>query len=99
MKTLQDLLCELLSESLLAWGFTGSVRREPDGVILMTADFRRIRIEASPAGLPFRWIVVVNDRSRGAVSLAAVLRQIRAALDPGYPASRVRIAPLPPLSS
>jgi hypothetical protein len=99
MKTLLDLVCELLSESLLAWGLTGSTRREPDGGILMTSDRGCIRIEASPAGLPFRWIVVINNRSRGAVSLAAVLRQVRAALDPGYPASRVRIAPLPPLSS
>ena len=99
MSTRQDLICELLSESLLAWGLAGSVRREPDGGILMTSDLGRIRIEPSPLGLPFRWIVVVNDRSRGAVSLAAMLRQVRAALDPGYPASRVRIAPLPPLFS
>jgi hypothetical protein len=99
MKTLPDLVCELLSESLLAWGLTGSVCREPDGGILMTSDLARIRIEASPPGLPFRWIVSINDRSRGAVSLAAALRQVRGALDPGYAASRVRIAPLPPLSS
>jgi hypothetical protein len=40
-------------------------------------------------------MVTINGHKRGAISLVAVLRQIRTALDPGYTASRVRIAPLP----
>jgi hypothetical protein len=37
-------------------------------------------------------MVTVDGRRRGAVSLVAVLRQLRAALDPGYAKTRVRIA-------
>ena len=40
----------------------------------------------------FRWIVTVEGRKRGAISLVAVLRQVREALDPGYAGSRVRVA-------
>jgi hypothetical protein len=43
----------------------------------------------------FRWMVTVDGRKRGAISLVAVLRQVREALDPGYAASRVRIAVAP----
>ena len=42
--------------------------------------------------LMFRWIVTVEGRKRGAISLVAVLRQVREALDPGYAGSRVRVA-------
>ena len=48
-------------------------------------------IERSPDAM-FRWMVTVGGRTRGALSLVAVLRQVREALDPGYAASRVRIA-------
>ena len=46
----------------------------------------------------FRWLVTIDGRERPAVSLIAVLRQVRQALDPGYAASRVRVtvAPLVP---
>jgi hypothetical protein len=40
----------------------------------------------------FRWTVTIDGRTRGAISLVAVLRQVREALDPGYTAVRVRIA-------
>jgi hypothetical protein len=40
-------------------------------------------------------MVTINGRKRGAVSLIAVLRQVRTALDPGYAINRVRMAPLP----
>ena len=43
----------------------------------------------------FRWMVTVDGRKRGAISLVAVLRQVREALDPGYAANRVRIAVAP----
>ena len=36
-------------------------------------------------------MVIIGDRRRGAISLVAVLRQVRATLDPGYAVMRVRI--------
>jgi hypothetical protein len=46
----------------------------------------------------FRWMVMIDGRKRGAISLIGVLRQVREAIDPGYAASRVRVtvAPLVP---
>ena len=43
-----------------------------------------IRIEPAPPDLPFRWMVTIGDRTRGRFRWSAVLRQVRAALDPGY---------------
>ena len=89
--TPKDHVRELLEQSLVAWRVTGSVQRT-SGTILVRADAREIRIEPAPPDLPFRWMVTVDGRKRGAISLVAVLRQVRAALDPGYAASRLRIA-------
>jgi hypothetical protein len=90
---------ELLVESLVAWRVAGSVARAADGA-LGIADARKvIRIERAPPHLPFRWTVTVDGRKRGAISLVAVLRQVREALDPGYAANRVRIAVAPLLPS
>jgi hypothetical protein len=36
-------------------------------------------------------MVIIGDRRRGAISLVAVLRQVRATLDSGYATMRVRI--------
>jgi hypothetical protein len=94
---MQDTVCELLTQSLLAWGLIGSVRNQTGGVIVVSCNANEIRIEPSPPGLPFRWMVTVNGRRRGAISLVAVLRQVRAALDPGYAINKVRIAALPPV--
>jgi hypothetical protein len=96
---LEGIVCELLAQSLLAWGLIGRVQIENDHAILIACNATRIRIEPSLPGLPFRWMVTINGRKRGAISLAAVLRQVRAALDPGYVINRVRIAPLPPLTA
>ncbi len=96
--TFSDTVCELLTQSLPAWGLTGSVRDE-GGAILVACNATEIRIEPSPAGLPFRWMVTVHGRRRGAISLVAVLRQVRTALDPGYATNQVRIAAFPPVPS
>ena len=93
--TFHDIVRELLAESLPAWGQLGSVRREGNGVITVSCNGTQIRIERAPPGLPFRWTVVVNGRKRGAISLVAVLRQVRGALYPDYAMNRVRIAELP----
>jgi hypothetical protein len=92
---LSDHLRELMTQSLVAWRLTGSVRRTSDGTVLISCDKHEIRIQQAPPGSPFRWMVIVGDRKRGAISLVAVLRQVRAALDPGYATMRVRVTAFP----
>jgi len=89
-----DLVCELLAQSLFAWGVAGSVERAGDGA-LVVGNRKTIRVDPAPEHLIFRWMVTVDDRERGAISLVAVLRQVREALDPGYAANRVRVAVAP----
>ena len=88
-------LHELMTQSLPAWRLIGTVHGTSDGAILVSCQTHNIRIEPAPPDLPFRWIVIVDDRRRTAISLVAVLRQVRAALDPGYGTMRARIAPFP----
>jgi hypothetical protein len=95
MAAIPEHLHELMVQSLVAWRLTGSVRRTSDGAILVTCEQHNIRVEPAPSDLPFRWIVIVDNRSRPAISIIAVLRMVRAALDPGYAAMRARIAPVP----
>jgi hypothetical protein len=90
-----DLSHELLAQSLVAWRVPGSVERAADGALLIGANDKTIRIERAPPDLMFRWMVTVGGRKRPAISLVAVLRQVREALDPGYAANRVRIALAP----
>jgi len=87
-----DLACELLAQSLVAWRVAGSVARADDGALVIAGTGKDIRIERAPPHAMFRWTVTVDGRKRGAISLVAVLRQVREALDPGYAAVRVRIA-------
>jgi hypothetical protein len=95
MAATSERLYELMTQSLLAWRLIGSVHSTSDGAILVSCQEHNIRIEATASGLPFRWNVTVDNRSRPAISVVAVLRQVRAALDPGYPMTRARIAPFP----
>jgi hypothetical protein len=90
-----DLLCELLAQSLLAWHASGEARRTSGDAILVSGGRREILIKPAPPGLPFRWLVTVDDHERPAISVVAVLRQVREALDPGYATLRVRIAASP----
>jgi hypothetical protein len=89
-----DLACELLAQSLAAWRVAGSVARASDGALVIGGN-KNIRIERAPPHSMFRWTVTVDGRKRAAISLVAVLRQVREALDPGYAANRVRIAAAP----
>jgi hypothetical protein len=93
-----DLVRELLAESLAAWRVAGDVEHSTDGTIILRTSQRSIRVERAPPGSMFRWMVTIDDRKRPAISLVAVLRQVREAIDAGYPASRVRVtvAPLVP---
>jgi hypothetical protein len=95
MSASSEHLHTLMTQSLLAWRLIGSVQSTGDGAILVSCQSRNIRIEQAPPGLPFRWFVIVDGRRRAALSLVAVLRHVRAALDPGYLAMRARIAPFP----
>lgn len=95
MSTMLEHLRELMTQSLAAWRLTGSVHNSGDGAILISCQEHNIRIEPAPPDLPFRWIVIVDNRRRAAISLVTVLRQVRAALDPGYVRMRARIAPFP----
>jgi hypothetical protein len=95
MSAASDHLHTLMTQSLVAWRLIGTVHGTSDGAILVSCQTHNIRIEPAPPDLPFRWIVIVDDRRRAAISLVAVLRQVRAALDPGYATMRARIAPFP----
>ena len=90
-----DLAHELLTQSLAAWCVVASIRSEGDGVIVICGSHKDIQIARAPDDLMFRWIVTVEGRRRGAISLVAVLRQVREALDSGYAARRVRVAVSP----
>ena len=93
-----DLACELLAASLEAWRVAGRVEPTADGAIAIRAT-RQIRIEPAPNNSTFRWMVAIEGRRRPAISLLAVLRQVRQALDPDHAATSVRIAVAPLLPS
>jgi hypothetical protein len=88
----KDKARELLVESLAAWRLNGDVARSGNGAILLTCNGIDISVERAPPDLPFRWMVTIAGRRRGALSLPAVLRQVREALDPGYARNNVRVA-------
>jgi hypothetical protein len=89
-----DLVCELLTQSLAAWRVAGRIARGNDGALSIDAASKGIRVEPSRHAM-FRWMVTVDGRTRAAISVVAVLRQVREAVDPRYAASRVRIAVAP----
>ncbi len=95
MSAISEHLHALMTQSLVAWRLAGSVRSTGDDAVLVSCQEHNIRIEPAPPDLPFRWIVSIDNRRRAAISLVAVLRQVRTALDPGYATMRARIAPLP----
>ncbi len=89
-----ELAGKLLRESLAAWRLCGEARCTSDGAIVIeaTTSGKSLRIEPRPHDAMFRWTVTIDGRSRPAISLPAVLRQVRGALDPDYAATRVRVA-------
>ena len=95
MMSADDSVAELLAQSLAVWTTGGTIERPGAGIFVVHAKQHRIHIERAPGDLPIRWIVNVAGSCRGAMSLVGVLRQIRAALDPGHRGDRVRIALAP----
>ena len=86
---------KLLVQSLAAWHVSGAVRREADGTLRLLAGDKRLGVSRATGDLPFRWMVAEGERTRGVISIAGLLRTVRAAVDPGYRPVRLRIAPLP----
>jgi hypothetical protein len=89
-----ELVGELVGQSLAAWRLAGEATRTHDGAIVIdrTSSSKNIRIEPLAGDSMFRWMVTVDGRQRPAISLLAVLRQVRAALDPDFAATRVRVS-------
>jgi hypothetical protein len=92
-----ELARELVGASLAAWRLDGEAACTPDGAIVIgrTGNNRTIRIEPKPDDPMFRWMVTVDRRQRPVISLLAVLRQVRAALDPDFAGTRVRVTVAP----
>lgn len=90
-----DPFLRLLEQSLVNWRLIGRVKIELRSVIVVEGLGRQIRITRSDPGLPFRWMITTDGRTRPALSIITVLRQVRGALDPSFKPVRVRIAPLP----
>jgi hypothetical protein len=84
----------LMTESLAAWRVAGTVEATCNGVVV-SGGTKQIGIVPAVADSMFRWLVTVDGRTRPAVSLLGILRQVREALDPGYAANRVRVAVAP----
>lgn len=94
-------LHRLLAESLRAWRIPARATEDADGAIRIAGLGGEVSITRAAPDLPFRWMVSwepagSRPRIRPAVSVIAVLRQVRQELDPGYDGQRLRIAP-PPL--
>ena len=88
-----ELVRELVRQSLVAWRLPGEAACTRDGAVeIARAGSARVRIEPKPDDPMFRWLVTVDGRVRPAVSLLAVLRQVRAAVDPAFAATRVRVS-------
>ena len=92
-----DRIEALLTASLSAWSITGTVTRATDGAIVLDLPGTTARVEPPPAGLPFRYMLVTGDRTRGLTSIAGLLRAVRTLAEPDYRAARVRITPFPVL--
>ena len=89
------LVDKLLAESLAAWRVSGRVQRTDNGGLVVHCNDKSIRIDAVTPGNVFRWMVTIDGRQKPAISLVAVLSQVRKAVDPSYSASRVRVTVAP----
>lgn len=85
-------LAALLRETLAVWRLSGEVCPEGDRLVV-TAGGRTVCVLAAPDGTPFPWLVQTAEKTRGAASIAALLRTLRNTLDPEHSGSRLRLAP------
>ena len=91
-----DALLALIETSLTLWARPGKVHRASSRAIVVQTTGHDAHIARAEPGVPFRWSVVVDGRSRVAGSVTGVLRALRMGLDEDFRPSRVRIAPLEP---
>ena len=88
----------LLAESVRLWRVPARVGRADDGRIEITGLGLSVTVTRAEPELPFRWLVTVvtpeasQPRTRPALSVVSVLRQMRIALDPGFALQRLRVA-------
>jgi hypothetical protein len=90
MADMVGLVHRLLTASLTAWQVTGRVQRDADRITLTVGAQTVLIARGAP---PFRWMMTVAGRDRGATSVAGLLRMVRRVINPDYPTSRLRIAP------
>lgn len=88
----------LLRDTLVVWRLSGDVVAEGDRLVVSAAG-RTVRVLAAPDDALFAWFVETAEKTRGAVSIAALLRTLRNTLDPEHAGSRLRLAPGPVLPS
>ncbi len=86
-------VAELVTASLAAWRLEGEVTCTDGAIVVAQAGGgKRLTIEPKPKHAMFRWMVTIEGRRRPVVSLPGVLRHLRAALDPDYAATRLRVS-------
>lgn len=88
----------LIAKSLAQWRCEPVSRglRSSDGALTLRSDQHIITVERAAEGLPFRWIVHIDDHRRVAASVVGVLRIVRQTVTTSYRPGHVTIAPLPP---
>jgi hypothetical protein len=87
----------LLAACIPAWRLTGHIGRVEENAIEVVLAGKRMRVEVAADGLPFRYVLVAEGRTRGVTSIAALLRAIRTLADPDYRRVKLRMAPFPVL--
>jgi hypothetical protein len=93
-----DEIAALLEESLSVWHLNGRVEFVGE-VLVVSARGQTVRISVAAEGVPFPWMVVTAEKTRGVGSIAALLRAVRNVLDPEHAGNRLRLAPQGVLSS
>jgi hypothetical protein len=93
LKRTNAALSDLLKASLALWRVDGTVNAQSDGSLVATIGERRLVIARADTGPPIRWMIAVDGRTRGAVSVAGVLRIVGVAAGRPASQSRLRIAP------
>ena len=81
----------LLEHSLVAWRVIGRVDVLDAATITIDCFGRIVTVAAVDIASPFRWMVTCDGRTRPAVSVLAVLRQVRAYLDRQHAPGRLRV--------
>ena len=84
--TLMSALVGLIESSIEIWdaGRDVAVDSNDEGGILISTPQQMITIDRAPPGMPFRWVVKTDGRTRTAASIPGVLRIVRQHLSTTY---------------